>query len=292
MELRQLEYFVAVVEEANFTRAAAKVHVAQPGVSAQVRRLERELGHELLDRSGRSVRPTEVGAAVLPYARAALAAVEGARLVVDELAGLVRGHLAVGTVTSHTVDLAGLLADFHDDHPDVEITLTEGESARLLDAVRAGGLDAAIVAVGPADPEGVGLHTITDEAIDAAVALHDPLAEKDFVPLVALRERPLITLPRGTGIRCHLENACAALGFTPHVAFEAGTPQMLAQLASRGLGVAILPSSIARNHPDLHAVRITDPPLHGRLALAWRTTGSQSPAARELLARARTALQP
>jgi DNA-binding transcriptional LysR family regulator len=72
-------YFVTVVEEANFTRAAARLHVAQPGVSAQVRRLERELGEELLDGAGRTVRLTEMGAAVLPYARAALGAVSGAR---------------------------------------------------------------------------------------------------------------------------------------------------------------------------------------------------------------------
>src|SRR4030081_153595 len=101
MELHQLEYFIAVVEEANFTRAAAKLQVAQPGVSAQIRRLERDLGQELLDRSGRSVRLTEVGAAVLPYARAALSAVAGARLAVDELAGLVRGRVAGGMGSSH-----------------------------------------------------------------------------------------------------------------------------------------------------------------------------------------------
>ncbi|GAB3574216.1 hypothetical protein GCM10027445_34680 [Amycolatopsis endophytica] len=83
-------------QSGNFTRAAQRVHVAQPGVSAQIRRLERELGHELLDRSGRRVRMTEVGAAVLPYARAALAAVAGARLVADEFRGLVRGRVARG----------------------------------------------------------------------------------------------------------------------------------------------------------------------------------------------------
>src|ERR671927_1645481 len=98
MQLRQLEYFVAVAEEGSFTRAAARVHVAQPGVSAQIRRLERELGQELLDRSGRAVRLTEAGAAVLPYARAALAASAGARLAVDELAGVLRGRGAVGAV--------------------------------------------------------------------------------------------------------------------------------------------------------------------------------------------------
>src|ERR1700716_1395811 len=139
MELRQLEYFVAVVEEANFTRAAAKVHVAQPGVSAQIRRLERELGQTLLDRSGRTVRLTDVGAAVLPYARAALAAVAGARLAVDELAGLMRGRVAVGMVTSgFAVVLSDLLADFHQEHPAVEITLSEANSDSLLDALRKG----------------------------------------------------------------------------------------------------------------------------------------------------------
>src|SRR5579864_5915221 len=105
MELHQLEYFVAVVEEASFTRAAARVHVAQPGVSAQVRRLETELGQQLLDRSGRTVRLTEVGAAVLPFARAALSAVTNARLAVDQLAGLVRGQVTVGMVSGCSVQI-------------------------------------------------------------------------------------------------------------------------------------------------------------------------------------------
>src|SRR5829696_10581405 len=141
MELRQLEYFVAVAEETNFTRAAARVHVAQPGVSAQIRKLERELGQALLDRSGRAVRLTEAGAAVLPYARAALAAVDGARLAVDELAGLLRGRVAVGTVTSvpsEDLDLPGFLANFHQDHPAVKITLSEDNSDRMVEALRDG----------------------------------------------------------------------------------------------------------------------------------------------------------
>src|SRR5215207_8452308 len=92
MELRQLAYFVAVAEEASFTRAAARVSVAQPGVSAQIRQLERELSQPLFDRSGRTVTLTEAGATVLPYARAALDAVDGARRVVDELTGLLRGQ--------------------------------------------------------------------------------------------------------------------------------------------------------------------------------------------------------
>jgi DNA-binding transcriptional LysR family regulator len=290
MELRQLEYFVAVVEEANFTRAAAKLRVAQPGVSAQIRRLERELGQELLDRSGRSVRLTEVGAAVLPYARAALSAVNGARLAVDELTGLVRGHVAIGTVTSHNVDLPALLAEFHADHPDVEITLTEDNSDRLIDALRGGRLDAAIIAFGGPPPPGLEIHIVTDESIAASVSRSDDLAKRSAIPLSALRDRVLISLPPGTGIRSILDDACAAAGFSPRIAFEAGTPTALAQLAALGLGVAIVPASVAKTREDLHPLTITRPELRGYLAFAWRAEGPNSPAARALIGRARRML--
>ncbi|MFE0733578.1 LysR family transcriptional regulator [Streptomyces sp. NPDC058855] len=92
MELHRLRYFVTVVEEGSFTRAAARLRLAQPGLSAQIARLERELGQRLLDRTGRAVTPTEVGAAVLPYARAALAAAEAVRDTAAEFAGLLRGR--------------------------------------------------------------------------------------------------------------------------------------------------------------------------------------------------------
>jgi DNA-binding transcriptional LysR family regulator len=291
MELRQLEYFVTVAEEANFTRAAEKVHVAQPGVSAQIRRLERELGQELLDRSGRSVRLTEVGAAVLPYARAALAAAAGARHAVDELTGLVRGHVAVGTVTSHNVDLPGLLAGFHEDHPAVEITLAEDNSDRLIDALRDGGLDAAVLAIGAAkEVPGLALLVVADEPIDAAVGHGHELANRSRISLGELMDRPLISLPAGTGIRTCLDDACEAAGFTPRIAFEAGTPAVLAQLAARGLGVAILPGPVARGREDLRPLTIVKPALRGRLAFAWRAEGPMSPAARALVSRARRML--
>ena len=288
MELRQLEYFVAVAEESNFTRAAERVHVAQPGVSAQIRRLERELGQDLFDRTSRSVRLTEVGAAVLPYARAALAAVTAARLAVDELTGLLRGHVAVGTVTSHDVDLPGLLAAFHDDHPAVEITLTESTSDDLLDRLRTGRLDAAIVSIGRRTPSGVEVQVVTDQPIVAAVGHEHELAVHDTITLDTLRGRPLISLPRGTGLRARLDEACAAAGFTPHIAFEASDPEVLAQLAAHGLGAAILPGEFAAVRAGrLRSLAITRPALRGRLVLAWRADGPGSPAGRALVACAR-----
>ena len=120
MELRQLQYLLAVVEEQSFTKAAARLHVAQPWVSAQVRQLETEVGQSLLDRSPSGVRPTTVGAAVVPHARAALEAVTAVSDTVDQLAGLLRGHVTVATVpsvASGAVNLPRLLVDFHHQHP-------------------------------------------------------------------------------------------------------------------------------------------------------------------------------
>jgi len=291
MELRQLEYFVAVAEEANFTRAAERIHVAQPAVSAQIQRLERELGQTLLDRSRRTVRLTAAGQAVLPYARAALGAVADMRVAVDELAQLVRGSVTIGTVTAHSADIPGLLADFHADHPDVEITLSTDSSDALIEKVRSGGLDAAIVSVGPDDrPDGLDVEVVTDEAIMAVVCAGDELAIRKTIRLSELCDRSLIALPVGAGVRHQFDTACANAGITPRIAFEASTPLALADLAERGLGVAIVPASVPRGRGDLHALTVV-PELRGRLVLAWRSGGPMSPAARVLVDKARRLLR-
>ena len=200
MEIRQLEYLVAVVEEASFTRAAARVHVAQPGVSAQVRQLERELGEPLLDRSGRTVRPTAAGAAVLPYARAALAAVAGVRLAVDELSGLLRGRVAAGMIVSCTAtSLPDALAEFHQLHPGVVITLGEANSSDLLAGLAGGTLDLALVGLAGPPPAGIATQVVADEPLVAAVAPDSSLAAADGLSLAELETRDLICLPARHG---------------------------------------------------------------------------------------------
>ncbi|MET9862581.1 LysR family transcriptional regulator [Streptomyces smyrnaeus] len=297
MDLRQLEFFVAVVEEAGFTRAAERLHLAQPGISARIRRLERELGHPLLDRTGRSVTPTEVGEAVLPYARAALEAVENVRHAADAFTGLLRGHVAVGLVSGATgqFDIAAVLADFHREHPHVEIALTEDTSERMLQALRRGELDIGVL--GLADehpPEGTAAEIVVDEPVVAAVAPGDPLLAHGAGPVgvTALRERALISLPSGTGLRGVLERVCAEAGFRPRVAFEAAAPPLLARLAARGLGVAVVPDMPPRVAASLglRTLRLTPQP-RARIALTWRTGGPTAPAARALLPRLRSALE-
>ncbi|MET0966086.1 MAG: LysR family transcriptional regulator [Nakamurella sp.] len=291
MELRQLEYFLAVVEEANFTRAAERVHVSQSGVSAQIRQLERELGQPLLDRSERTIRVTAAGAEILPMVRAALGAVDATRQIADELAGLGRGRVRVAMVTGCTVAvLFDALAAFHEQFPAIAIVLAEDASDRLADGVRNGRFDVALLGTAQSLPPGVKSQLVADERLVAAVPPGHPLAVWPTIELAALGEYPLITLPVGAGVRSALDTACAAVGFRAHVALEASSPEVVAGLAERGLGVAILSESMAGAHPEtLHAIPITDPTMTSRLELAWSTGPAIGPAAGALVRHLRDA---
>lgn len=299
MELRQLRYLVTVVDEGSFTRAAERLHLTQPGLSAQIRQLERELGQRLLDRGARTVTPTEVGAAVLEHARAALAAADRIGETVQEFTGLLRGHVRLGVISgaaTEEFDIAGVLADFHEDHPQVGISLTEDTAERMLAALERGELDIALIGLtgAPSNPD-IGLDVILETAVVAAVARDapvDPAESAGTITLSALTGRRLICLPRGTGLRGVFERSCAAAGFTPQVAFEAAAPPLLLRLAARGLGTAIVPA-LTDAEAALFGVRVLDivePRLRGRLALAWRTDRPGGPAAKVLLGQLRIAL--
>lgn len=285
MELHQLEYFVHVAETGNFTRAAARAHVSQPGVSAQIRRLEREVGEALFDRTQRTITLTESGTALLPYARAALAAVAEGQQAVDEIRGLVRGSVRVGMMANlPSLRIADLLAGFRDQHPGVQISLTDGRSSDLVDRLRAGVLDVAIIGLPGAPPEGIRARPIHSEPLVIATGRDDPLARRKQVSPTALRDRPLISLPRGSGLRTFLEEACAATGFEPEVAIEASDPQLLIELTARGLGICLVPRSMAQPHAErLHILATARPPLYGRVVLAWRAAGPHGPAARRFI---------
>ncbi len=292
MELRQLAYFVTVAEEASFTRAAARLHTAQSGVSAQVRQLERELGQPLLDRSTRTVRLTQVGDEVLPYARAALAAAADMRRIVDEHSGLLRGHVNLGIVASSSVafNLPAFLTRFNREHPEVGVSVSEAGSDTLVDALLDGRLDAAIIAPAGPVPPGLQLEVVADEPLVAAVRHDDPWSDRCEVTLAELGSRPLISFPRSVGARLVLEDSFAIAGIVPRIGIEAGDPEVLAELAAGGLGVAILPEPYAvSRRSSLHVLGIACGSLRGRLALAWHAGGPRTPAARALIAQYRGA---
>src|SRR3954451_40965 len=271
MELRQLEYLVAVAEEANFTRAAERVHISQSGVSAQIRALENDLGAPLIDRSGRTATLTEAGVAALDHARSALASVEALRRSVGDVTGLVRGRLTVGMVTASRLPfLLDALASFHADHPGVEIVLVEDGSQQLIDRVRSGTVDVALVATAGDPPVGIESRPIRREGLVLAVPVDHPLAGRRRVRTAEVTEHPVVCLPAGTGIRTAFEESCTAHGVEPNIAFEASAPDVVADLAVRGLGAAVLSESPASDNADrLRIIPISDARAPTVLSLVW-----------------------
>lgn len=282
MDLRQLSYFVAVAEEGQFTRAAARVSVAQPAVSAQIRRLERELGEPLFHRDQRLVRPTAAGEALLPHARAALAAAERGRDTIASLRGVLHGRLRVGIAGPVDHRLAEALGDFHRAHPAVAITVTQGHNEPVLGSVANGDFDAAVVGIGaqPLPPQ-VRAREVATEPLVLAVRRGDPLSRRRSVTLAQLREQPMITLVRGSGLRAVLESASREAGFIPQISAEAGDLDSLVRLAAEGLGVAVLPSS-ATDGADVAVLKITRPSMRRCTALAWNEAAT-SPAGKAFL---------
>ncbi|ROO88269.1 DNA-binding transcriptional LysR family regulator [Actinocorallia herbida] len=286
MEMHQLAYFVAVAEERNFTRAAARLRISQSGVSAQIRQLERELGAELFDRASRAVALTAAGKAALEPARAVLKAAEEVARSVDDVRGLVRGSLTVGMVIGCTVTpLFAALADLNAGHPGVEVALLEDASDRLADGVRAGVLDVALLGTAVL-PDGLESLTLISEPLAALVPPGHPLAGRAEATLAEVCAGPVVCMPPGTGLRTVFDLACAERGLTPHVALTASAADAIADLSARGLGTAILtPSMSAAYTGRLTALPISDLSTPALLALAWRP--NPSPAARAFLTHAR-----
>ncbi|WP_328319642.1 LysR family transcriptional regulator [Streptomyces sp. NBC_00388] len=289
MDLRQLEYFVAVAEERNFTRAAERVHISQSGVSAQIRQLERELGTELFDRSARTATLTAEGRAALDHARAALSAADAVGRAVSDVSGVVRGRLSVGMVIGCTVSpLFDALAAFHGAHPGVEISLQEDNSARLVDGVRAGALDLALIGTASPAPGGLESLTLISERLVVAVPPDHALAKRRRIALSDVARHPVVCMPVGTGLRTVFDRACGEQRVQPVIALQASAADAIADLAARGLGVAVLSESMAERYRDrLVPLPLADVPAPALLALVWKP--SPGPAVRELLVHGRRA---
>ena len=197
------------------------------------------------------------------------------RRAVDDVTGLIRGRIAVGMVTACMVTpLFDALAAFHRAHPGVEIALSEDNSDRLVEGVRAGDTDIALVGVAGAPPEGLRSMTIVSERLVAVVPAGHPLGrEQQPATLADVCAEPIVCLPAGTGIRTVFDDACSAAGIRPNIALQAAAPGAVADLAGRGLGVAILSQSTAPADDDrLRALVVADVQTPSLLALVWRMT--------------------
>ncbi|WP_091058114.1 LysR family transcriptional regulator [Micromonospora humi] len=284
MELRQLRYFTAVVRCGGFTRAAAELHIAQPAVSAQIRRLERELGVALLARSTRRVHLTTAGEVFLARAERILAEVRAAHDDIAEISGALRGRVSVGaTPLLGCVDLPGALFRLHQRHPGISVTLRGDLLTPLLAELEDGRLD---LVVGPLHddlPDRYVTRVLAEEDLVLVTPPGHRLAQRTAVSLRALRDEPFVCLPVGSGLRALLDRACAEEGFAPRVQFETHSPSSVRELVGGGLGVALLARSAARAPgPAIGTLATRRPLSHPPIGLLHRRDRRLTPAAQAL----------
>ncbi|WP_430336057.1 LysR family transcriptional regulator [Rhodococcus sp. ACT016] len=281
MELRQLEYFVAVAEEMNFSRGARRAHVVQSAVSAAVAKLEHELDVSLFERNRHHIALTPAGEALLIEARRTLDAAHRARVAAIARRSQLSGTVDLGMLmNSGSLDLPAILGRFHTQHPLVTVRLrqnVEGTSGHLK-AVSDGTLDLALVATEISPRPNVGLRLVASEPLVMLCRPDHVLARRRQVHIGELRTETIVQFAVGWGIRRLTDHAFTDARIEPDAPFEVADYTTAAGLVRHGLGITLMPATPARSYRDLVQIPV-------RPSLVW-TLSLATPTDRQLTAAA------
>ncbi len=277
MELRQLEHFVAVADELNFTRAAARVHVVQSALSTSIAKLERELGVTLFDRTRQQIRLTPAGERFRTHAQDIRRSVRTAVGSVGEFREALVGTVEFGSLISFgPMDVARALGDFHRLHPYVRLRLRLSQSgaSAYLTALLEGSLDLALVSAPDRFPPQLDMRLLFEEPMVFVCGADHALARRKKVHIADLADEDLVGFPPGFGLRDLLDGAFRAVGADPHTRYEVPAGfAVIAELVGNGLGTAFMPVSEARKSRGLRSVELNDP-------VTWQVFLASPPAAR------------
>ncbi|SBW07358.1 Transcriptional regulator, LysR family [uncultured Alphaproteobacteria bacterium] len=280
MELRHLRYFLAVAEEKNFTRAAARIGIGQPPLSHQIQDLERELGVMLFHRVPHGAELTEAGQAFLPRAQSALVQADQARVAAQRASRGETGHIRIGFTGAGAFNPAvpAVIRGFRRAYPEVVVDLEERNTGHLVEGLRDNGLDGAFIRPGPEDLSDLRLMDFTNEPMMIALPESHPRAGEARLPLTALAREPLILFPREISIGLYDEvlSCCRAAGFEPVLGQQAPQFASAVNLVAAEIGVSVVPRSFARIRVEGVAyIEIADIAPAARLAFAHHR-GSRS----------------
>lgn len=280
MNLEQLRGFVEVAVTGHFTRAAERLHLAQPTLSRQISTLEAELQVGLFHRARGNVSLTTAGEHLLPIARRILGDADTARTEMAELAGLKRGRIRIGATPTLCASLvADVLAQFHPRYPGIEIEILERGSRSLISALVEGSLDFALIVTSVSSGSAravLELEPILRErlVVVSAASAEDPFgrsADGAAVELHELADVPQVALPENYDLRVTMDAAFRAEGLTPTVVAEGAEMDAALRFAERGIGVAVVPALVAALHTGLRAAPLADPSLTRTVSIARRS---------------------
>lgn len=282
MELYQLGYFIEIARQRSFTRAAERLHMAQPALSQQMKNLEAELGTALFIRGRKEIQLTAAGKAFLPRAEALLTQAEAAKAIVSDVAQLRGGKLIIAAIPSVSACLLPeVIRSFSRQHGKVELQLIEDSSERVAASVESGLADIGFLQL-PASKAAFEAQTIITEPFVLLVAKSHALAKLKEVTLKQLAAESFIFY-KGRARDTALE-ACRKAGFEPRIACESGELETVRALVAAGLGLAVVPQLAAGNLPKtIQAITIREPKMQRQIAAVWQKGSVLSPAAEALL---------
>jgi DNA-binding transcriptional LysR family regulator len=273
MDLRHLRYFVAVAEELHFGHAAQKLGIAQPPLSQQIRRLEMELGVQLLQRTKRRVQLTQAGHAFLEEARKILSQVKRATEVAQRAGRGELGRLSIGFLGAATYSLLpSILIAFRHSYPDVEVELHELKTSELIEALRDRRVEVGFVRL-PVHDELLEAEPILREPLVVAVPERHALATCAHISFRDLANEAFLMPPRqlSAGFHDQVLNLCHQAGFTPKLGAEASQLQTIINLVAAGMGITLVPESV-QNMSGRGVVfkKLPEPTPMMEVAVAWR----------------------
>lgn len=254
MELRQLQYAIQIAIERNFSRAAEKLHIAQPSLSQQLSKLEKEIGVLLFQRSTNSVELTHAGSLFVEKSQKILDMVEQLKKEMEDISQMKKGRLVVGSMpmTGSTI-LPLVVPAFQAAYPDIEISLVEETSANLETLTNNGQTDISLLSL-PLREDSLVYETLLEEEIVLAVPPQHRLAgRKQPVALQELKHEAFIALKKGQGFRKQTFELCQQAGFTPNIVFESSNMETVQSLVAAGMGIAFVPYLISRRKGSEHS---------------------------------------
>lgn len=283
MNLEQLRGFITIAEVGHFTRAAELLHLTQPSLSRQISTLEQELGSELFHRARGNISLTAAGLALLPRAKRMLSDEESIRNDMADLAGLRRGRVRLGAPPTLCVSLvAEVLELFRESYPGVQLHVVEAGSHRLLEELNDGALDLALVVTSEHAVNEKHLHNVPvlEEELVVIDSVDRPHLAKIYeLDLQALAPVAQLAFSHTYDLRASTQQAYKSVGLVPNIVVDGGEMDAVLRFVHRGLGVAVVPATVALDTPGVRAVAITDPQLQRTIGLAHRKDVSLTRAA-------------
>jgi DNA-binding transcriptional LysR family regulator len=288
LSLARLRVLVEVVSSGSFSGAAEALSYTQSAVSQSIARLESETGATLVVRDRRGVRPTAAGETLVAHAEAILARVDAAQAELAAVLGVRAGRLRVASFPSAGATLMPLaVASFRRDHPEVELSLAEGEPEEIAPRLRAGEFDLALLFEFPGVRErpGAGLRTVTllDDPMQVAVPVDHPLAGRRSLSLAQLRDEQWIQTSASSPCARHVVRLCLAAGFEPSVSFESDDYETVQGLVAAGVGVALIPRLASTHAHDGVVIRALAPSAIRKVVAATVGGPGVAPAAKAMI---------